>query len=129
MLKCLNRYLCVLMTGSTLLFTSCCSYSPRGIEKPAQDYSHEINQLRLVVIKLGIPESKAEQMKLGELVAEIKNKMNDSSVYCGDYYSDEDLRRIPRLMSGEKHLIQILNDYHQFIQNVKGKRLIVLPEE
>ncbi len=126
---CLNRILYVLITCSILLFMSCCSESPLIIEKPGPDYSHEINQLRLVVEKLGLSESQASQMNLNELVTEIKVKMNDYVYYSGESLSDADNKRIELIMFGETHLIKIVNDYNQFIQNIKGKKIIVLPEE
>ena len=124
----LNKSLLFILIGSFLLFISGCCSRPVIVQQ-GPDYSHEINQLRLIVEKLGIPESKASQMNLGELVTEIKIKMNDSVEYSGNYYSDEEFKRVMHFLYGEERLIEILNDYNKFIQSIKGKRIIVLPEE
>ena len=128
MICCLKKDLLILLIGLFIIFLSSCCSRP-VIVKQNPDYSHEINQLRLIVKKLGIPESKVSQMKLDELVTEIKIKMNESYEYSGKCYTDEELKRVIHFLYGENRLIEILNDYHQFIQNLKGKQMIVLPEE
>ena len=125
-----KNFLQLIVTGflSLFLFGCCClKDQPSNDVKP--DLTWENSQLRKIATQLGVPQSRASQLNMRELITDIRIKINETDEYQGSLLSEEEKKQIRNVFYGVEHLNNTLDEYESFINKIKNKRIIILQEE
>lgn len=125
-----KSFLQLITTGFLSLFfvgCFCLKDQPQDVVKP--DLTWENSQLRKIATQLGVPQSRASQMNMRELITDIQIKMNETDEYQGDLLSEEEKKLIKGLLYGEDNILKTLKAYDLFINKINDKRIIMLQEK
>ena len=105
----------------------CLNDQPQNVVKP--DLTWENSQLRKIATQLGIPQSRALQLNMRELITDIQIKINETDEYQGGLLSKEEKKQIKDLLYGEDNILKTLEAYDLLVNKINNKRIIILEEK
>ena len=111
----------------SLFFSGCC-FNCGCKDNVQPDLTWEINQLKKMTNQFGIPQSRTSNMNLKELITELQIKINETTCYQSGVLSNDEKLKLRKLLYGQQPILQSLDKYSQFIENVKQKQIIILPD-
>jgi hypothetical protein len=92
-------------------------------DKPA--YHNEIMRIARMV---GIPDKQVNSLGTTALLSEICIVLDNTTKFNKELLNSEDLRILAICLSDDKKLLDIVKKYHAFLNEINGRKLIILPE-
>lgn len=127
------------------LFASCCGVNtwtargstsenpPQGTyQSQAEDISGEKQQLRMIAVSLGCPQTSAGNMSLGELVLEIRSRLRDGECKVPGSESvltDKEWKTVRVCLDGGDTIIEKIEANEKILKALRGKRILILPDD
>lgn len=124
------KFLQLITTGFiSLFFFGCYCLKNQHLNDVKPDLTWENSQLRKIATQLGVPQSRASQLNMQELITDIQIKINETDEYQGGLLSEEEKKQIQDVFYGVEHLNKTLEEYEAFINKINNKRIIILQEK
>lgn len=89
----------------------------------------EMNQIREIAIACGANPAQASNMSSKEMLSDIKSFLMNAEPFYGSVLEGKDLSTVQSYLNDQKNLLKTIEGQNKFLSNLKGKRILVLPQE
>lgn len=99
-------------------------------QKPGGDNDRPAyhNEIMRIAKMVGIPDKKVNSLGTTALLSEICIVLDNTTKFNKELLNSEDLRILAICLSDDKKLLDIVKKYHAFLNEINGRKLIILPE-
>ena len=93
----------------------------------SNNFETEKRELQTLARKVGIPESKIQTLSATGLIYEIRGVLDQPRNFYGKTLSDEQRDALNIRISNNPEMRDIIMTYHEYLKQIKGKNVIILP--
>ena len=126
----------MLISGAIGFFLGCTTVNQpdtqteQKLAATQQELTNTQEQIKKLAAKVGLPSNKIEQSSTLELLTDIEIALrNDDNYYFGKELSEYEIKLLSDYLASDQKTLETIKKYHQYIKNIRGKRVIVLPQE
>lgn len=89
----------------------------------------EMNQIREIAIACGANPAQVNNTSIQELLSDIKGFLMNAEPFYESVLEGKDLSTVQSYLNDQKNLLKTIEGQNKFLSNLKGKRILVLPQE
>lgn len=89
----------------------------------------EMNQIKEIAIICGGDSASGSNMSCKAMLFDIKSALSSAEAFFGSVLDEKDLKTVRSYLNDQRKLLKTIEVQNKFLSDLKGKRILVLPQE